>query len=113
MKKYVVIYHAPQDFMEQSASNDPAEMEKGMEDWMVWAKNCGDKLVDMGLPLMGGKRLLPDGTSDNSSREVCGYSVLQAENMEEAKELLKGHPHLAWNGACEIEVHEAMPMPGS
>ena len=113
MKKYVVIYHAPQDFLEQSASNDQAEMEKGMEDWMVWAKKCGDKLVDLGLPLMGGKRLLPDGGIDDSSRQVCGYSVLQAENMEEAQELLKGHPHLAWNGACEIEVHESMPLPGS
>ncbi len=35
------------------------------------------------------------------------------EEMDEAKELLKGHPHLEWNGACEIEVHETMPVPGS
>ena len=31
--------------------------------------------------------------------------------MAEAKALLEGHPHLGWNGACEIEVHEAMPPP--
>jgi len=42
-----------------------------------------------------------------------GYSILQAENMDEAKELLQGHPHLDWNAACEIEVHESLPMPGS
>jgi len=23
-----------------------------------------------------------------------------------------GHPHLAWDAACEIEVHEVMPLPG-
>ena len=26
--------------------------------------------------------------------------------MEEALELLKGHPHLGWDESCEIEVHE-------
>ena len=112
MKKYIVTYHAPEDFMVQSANTDPAEMEKGMEAWMAWAAKCGDQLVDMGLPLMGGQKLSPDGKSESSQRQVCGYSVLQAENMEEAKSLLVGHPHLQWNGACEIEVHESMPLPG-
>ena len=112
MKKFMVTYHAPQDFMEQSASSNPEEMEKGMEEWMAWAAKCGDRLIDFGTPLMGGQKLLPDGNSDNSTRQVVGYSVFQAENMEEAKGLLKGHPHLAWNGACEIEVHESMPTPG-
>ena len=112
MKKYIVIYHAPEELMAQSANSTPEEMEKGMEPWMVWAAKCGDQLVDLGAPLMGGQKLLPDGKIENSIREVAGYSVLQAENMEEAKALLDGHPHLAWDGACEIEVHEVMPLPG-
>ncbi len=112
MKKYIVIYHAPEEFMAQSANYTPEEMEKGMESWMAWAAKCGDQLVDLGAPLMGGQKLLPDGKIENSIREVAGYSVLQAENMEEAKALLDGHPHLAWDGACEIEVHEVMPLPG-
>jgi hypothetical protein len=29
-----------------------------------------------------------------------------------AKGLLEGHPHLEWDGTCEIEVHEVMPLPG-
>ena len=112
MKKFIVTYHAPEDFMAQSANADPAEMEKGMEAWMAWAAKCGNQLVDMGTPLMGGQKLNPDGKSENSQRQVCGYSVLQAENMKEAKSLLIDHPHLQWNGACEIEVHESMPLPG-
>ena len=89
----------------------PEEMKKGMEPWVAWAARCGDKLVDMGTPLAGGQRLLPDGATDASSREVCGYSVLQAEDMEEARALLQDHPHLGWTGGCEIEVHESMPLP--
>ncbi len=30
--------------------------------------------------------------------------------LDEAKSLLKSHPHLAWTGGCDIEVHESVPM---
>lgn len=112
MKKYIVIYHAPDELMAQSANASPEEMEKGMEPWMAWAAKCGDQLVDLGNPLMGGQKLLPDGNSLSSARGVVGYSILQAESMDAAKSLLLGHPHLEWNAACEIEVHEVMPLPG-
>lgn len=113
MKKYMVIYHAPDELVAQSANSSPEDMEEGMEEWMAWAAKCGDQLIDLGNPLMGGQKLLPDGDSQSSTRGVAGYSILQAENMDDAKSLLVGHPHLAWNAACEIEVHEVMPLPGS
>ncbi len=112
MKKFIVIYHATNDAMKQMATVTPEEQKKGMEAWMIWAQKCGDKLVDIGSPLMNGQALSTDGTSHNSTKNVAGYSILQADNMEEAKELLKGHPHLAWNADCSIEVHETMPLPG-
>ena len=112
MKKFVVIYHAPVDAMQQTANQSKEDQAKGMEAWMTWAKNCGDKLVDLGTPLMNGQHLSPGGKSVVSNKNVAGYSILQAENMDEAKSLLKGHPHLAWNAECSIEVHEAMPLPG-
>ena len=84
-----------------------------MEAWMVWAQKCGDKLVDMGTPLANGTKLVPGGGSETSDKNVVGYSILQAESLEEASSLLNDHPHLAWDGACEIEVHESMAMPGS
>ncbi len=112
MKKFIVIYHAPQDMQAQAASMTPEQRAKGMEAWMAWAQKCGNKLVDMGAPLANGQALTPSGSSASKSG-VTGYSVLQAENMEEAKALLQGHPHLGWNAACSIEVHETMPLPGT
>lgn len=112
MKKFIVLYHAPIDAMQQTANTSPEDQAKGMEAWMTWAKKCGDKLVDLGNPLTNGQQLSPDGKSAASKQNVAGYSVLQAENMEEAKALLQGHPHLGWNAACTIEVHESMPLPG-
>lgn len=112
MKKFIITYHAPADAIEQSANSSPEETKKGMEAWMIWAKKCGDQLLDLGNPLMGGQKLNTNGSSENSSRDVCGYSILAAENMEEAKSLLEGHPHLGWDRGCEIEVHESMSLPG-
>ncbi len=112
MKKFIVLYHAPVDAMKQTENSSPEEQAKGMELWMQWAQKCGDKLVDIGSPLMNGQKLNPDGKSEGSNKNVVGYSVLQAENIEEAKALLKGHPHLGWNAECAIEVHETMPLPG-
>ncbi len=113
MKKYIVLYHAPVDALKQTANSSPEEKEKGIEAWMNWAKKCGDQLVDLGNPLAGGQKLLPGGKSEDSSREVCGFSILQADNMDAAKALLDGHPHLGWNADCEIEIHETKPLPGS
>jgi hypothetical protein len=55
MEKYIVIYHAPDELMDQSANTSPEEMEKGMESRMAWAAKCGDQLVDLGNPLMEGQ----------------------------------------------------------
>jgi hypothetical protein len=112
MKKFIVIYHAPVEAQEQTASASAEDQAKGMEAWMQWAAQCGNKLVDMGTPLTNGQLLSPGGVSRASDKHVTGYSILQAENMNEARELLKGHPHLGWNADCSIEVHESMALPG-
>lgn len=112
MKKFIVLYHAPVDAMEQSTGATPEEQAKGMEVWMKWAHSCGDKLVDLGTPLINGQQLKPSGQIINSEKNVVGYSILKAENMEAAKDLLKSHPHLGWNELCTIEVHETMILPG-
>jgi len=112
MKKFIVLYHAPAELMKQSENTTPEEQAKGMEGWMQWAKKCGDKLVDLGAPLANGQQINPDGKSKNSDKNVVGYSILQADSIEDAKKLLIGHPHLGWDAACSIEVHETMPLPG-
>ncbi len=113
MKKFIVLYHAPVQALQSMGDATPEDMKKGMEPWMQWAQKCGNKLIDIGSPLVSGQKLSPDGKSEPSKREVCGYSILEAENIDEAKSLLAGHPHLMWRGDCEIEVHETMPLPGA
>src|SRR3989338_10774235 len=110
MKKFIVLYHAPEEAMKTMEGKTPEEMKKGMEPWMAWAKKCGDGLVDLGSPLGNGQKLTPSGSADMAPG-VIGYSILQAESIEEAKKRLKELPHLSWNASCEIEIHEALPLP--
>jgi hypothetical protein len=111
MKKFVVIYHAPESAAKKMEDASPEEMKKGMEPWMAWVKKCGPGLVDLGAPLGTGQKVTKTGSAP-STRNVVGYSILQAQSMEKAKEMLKGHPHLEWAGSCEIEIHEVLPLPG-
>jgi len=113
MTKFIVIYYAnsaAQEKMKEMKEGDPEDAKKGMEAWMVWAKKIGDGLVNMGTPL-GNGQTITEGGSSPSDKGVVGYSVLQAENMDAAKEMLQGHPHLGWAEGCEIEVYESLPMP--
>jgi hypothetical protein len=110
MPKFLVIYTASVDVMEKMENSSPEEQQKGMEAWMEWAGKCGGNLIDMGTPLGGGQVVLEDGSTSSTSN-IVGYSMLQADDMEAAKELLKGHPHLGWSDGCEIEVHESLPLP--
>lgn len=106
MNKYIVIYHAPLSAVEQMADATPEDMKP----WMEWAERCGEGLVDMGTPLVGGQKVTKSGVSP-SDTSVVGYSVLQAASMEAAQALLKDHPHLFAADGCEIEVHESAPLP--
>ncbi len=111
MQKYIVIYHAPKGAMEKMNEVSKEETEKGMEPWMNWAKKCGERLLDLGQPLGPTEKVSQSGWEKIDST-IVGYSILQANSMEEAKELLANHPHLSWMSSCEIEIHQALPLPG-
>ena len=111
MSKYVFIYHAPMTPAE-AAPPSPDDMAAVMGEWNAWGAMVGDRLVDFGTPLANGVRVTSDGSTAPSQREVAGYSILEADNLDAAVELAKVHPHLNMPGGCEIEVHEAQEIPG-
>ena len=111
MKKYLVVYHAPPAFTEKMRAMNQDEMMAEMGRWQTWMEEIGDGMLDGGNPLFGGQKVMKSST-DNSTREVTGYSMIQAASMEDAVKLLDGHPHLAMDDSCSIEIHEAAPAPG-
>jgi len=110
MKKFMVIYIVSKEAMEKMKNTTPEEKKKGMEPWKAWMEKCGNALVDGGSPL-GKVQIVTSSGSEQGKDDVGGYSILQAESMDDAVKLLEGHPHLAWAEGCDINVYEMMPMP--
>ncbi|MRX43965.1 YciI family protein [Agromyces kandeliae] len=111
MARFVFVYHAP---MTPADATPPTDEQTAavMGEWMDWAAKVGDDMVDFGTPLAEGVRVSSDGSTAPSTREVSGYTVIDAADMDAALALAKEHPHLKMPGGCEIEVHAAQPVPG-
>ena len=115
MKKFLILYNAPLnelDKMMEQMKGNPEAMKEGMDSWMNWMNGMKDNFVDMGAPAAKNKRVTAQGIEDVRN-EVTGYSILQANSLEEAAELINRDPkspHFHIPGAY-VEVTELMEMP--
>jgi hypothetical protein len=110
MPRYIVLYRAPIDVAQRFATATPQEAALGLQAWVDWAHKLGSALVDPGKPLGNATRVSQDG-AERTQSDVVGMSILQAESMDEALALTKGHHHLTWAPTCDILVLEEMPIP--
>jgi hypothetical protein len=108
MAKYIFVYKGPATDME----NMPEEQVKAVMDaWNQWIQKVGTSLVDVGQPMAHGKSLVDDG-SEGTPALLNGYSVIEADDMESAKNLADGHPFLSeGKGNFSIDIFELMPLP--
>jgi len=83
--------HVPPCFVEANYLQPSIRLVK---DWKRYWESCG--------PGEAAKQIKSEKSKSKSVEE----------NLDEAKSLLNGHPHLGWNAECAIEVHETMPLPG-
>lgn len=110
MHRFIVLYFAPLSVAERFAQATPEEAQQGMQLWIDWAGKIGTGLVDGGKPLGNARRVTNQRITKTDSK-IIGMSILQAETMDEALEMVKGHHHLHWAEGCEIEILEEMPIP--
>lgn len=116
MKKYLVLYRAEGalsgiSVTEMFANSTPEQMAAGMAAWKAWYDGTGGAVVDLGAPL-DKSTTLTGGTSAPEKTAITGYSLLEAESIDEAMGLLKGHPHFHMPGSS-VQVLECVPMPGN
>jgi hypothetical protein len=110
MSQFMLLYRAPRSATEQMAGATEEQSQAGMDAWMRWAEQAGDRLVDLGAPLSDAARVGHQG--DTGGDHIAGYSMMQAGSVDELKDLLDAHPHLYMDGAA-IQVLEVLPMPGT
>ncbi len=111
MKKFVFVYYNGGDPAETSKE----EMDQIMADWGKWFEELGDKLVDGGNPFNDNGMVVSNKIEVNPIPEdkmpSSGYTIVNAESMEEAVEIAKSNPmHKHTDGKAAIRVYEAMPM---
>jgi hypothetical protein len=93
MKKFVFLAHGEMD-------RTPA----GQEAHVQWWASMKDHVIDSGNPLMNGRTVSKDGAvSEVTSKPALGYSIVEAESLDAAIDLLAKCPMDMW-------VYEAMPM---
>jgi hypothetical protein len=110
MQRYIVLYVAPLGVAERFAQATPEQAQYGMSLWATWAEKIGAGLVDPGKPLGNALRVSQSGITKSDSN-IIGMSILQADSMDAALEMIKDHHHLHWAEDCEIVILEEMPIP--
>ena len=111
MKKFLVLYKASQSGFDQMKSATPEQQKAGLDMWMKWGQKAASSIVDMGAPLGKTLKVTKSGDVSESSNDLGGYSVLQADSKEELAKTLEGHPHFMMPSGW-IEIIEIMAIPG-
>jgi hypothetical protein len=95
MKKYMLLYKGP--------ATPGASHAK----WPAWFNMAGENLMSRGSPMKKGFAIHSDGSKDDSTTSLNGYSIIQAKNIKEVISLVKNHPFLsAGNGENSVEIFE-------
>lgn len=111
MKKYLALYLASQaDFEKMMKEATPEQQKAGMEEWNSWMEKHKKEMVDPGMPV-GKTMLVTKGKIESTKNEVGGYSIVQADSLDEAAKIFTDSAHFSVPSA-RIEVMELMEMPG-
>lgn len=78
-----------------------------MNEWMRWFGSIKDHVVDGGNPFGPGMEVTSDGVKQlpHDKGAVTGYTIINAESMDEAVKIAKGCPIIT-----SMRVYEAMSM---
>ena len=105
MTEFVLVY---------TGGSYPETEEEGaavMQAWGAWMEGLGDSLVNGGNPFTPqAKSIGSDGkvTEGAVGTPATGYSIVQANSLDEAVKLAKGCPH--WQHDGQISVYETFQM---
>jgi hypothetical protein len=98
MAEFIFAYRTPADFTPGTPD--------GIAAWNAWFQGMESQLRDLGKPVFNRATA---GDSGDSTR-LGGYSLVTAENLDEALTLAKGCPIVAAGGG--VEVGELAALPG-
>ncbi len=105
MAKYLFVYHGGKK------PTEAGEIAQVMAAWGQWFASMGSAVIDGGHPLGKSTTVHKDGSvaNDGGSNPASGYSLIEADSVEDAVAKAQGCPILAAGGSVEIaEAVEVM-----
>ena len=103
MAQYIIAY---------LGGNQPSTPEEGKQHFAKykdWLSSLGDSVVSPANPFKHTCTIRPDGSvSDGSTTSMSGYTIIEADSIEHARNLAKACPFLDLGGS--LEVSELMQM---
>jgi hypothetical protein len=107
MAKFLFLYRRGSDAANKMT---PEEMQQVIQKWHKWIGEGLQKgwMLERGDPLtqegrvVNAKQVVLDGPFVESKEIVGGYSIVQADTIDDAAELAKGCPGLLTGGSVEI-----------
>jgi hypothetical protein len=104
----------PQFIITYFGGDQPTSPKEGKiqrEKYMQWLDSIGESAVSPMNPLKITNTINPDGSVTlTSSSEMSGYTIIEAETMDDAIEIAQRCPFLDINGT--LEVSELVQLPG-
>ncbi len=98
MPKYLITYHGGEGMPASEEGRQQA-----MAAFMAWVQSAGDAMVDPGAPLGRSSTVSSDGeTATPASEPIAGYTVVQADDLDTAIGLVRGHPFLTRGGSLQV-----------
>jgi len=98
MAKFLFVYHGG------SHPETPEESQQVMQAWGDWLGNMGAAAVDPGNPVGMSSTVNCDRsvTDNGGSNPASGYSIIEANDKNDAIEKAKGCPVLEASGSVEV-----------
>lgn len=106
MPKYLYVYRGDKSQVPAT----PEDQEAAMQAWGAWMGSLGDKLVNAGDPVRTSKLVTVSGVKDAVPNPSFGYSIVEADTIEDACEMAKSNPMVVGNGGVEVAEIFAIEM---
>jgi YCII-related domain-containing protein len=107
MAKFIYLYRGPAT---PTADRTPEQGAERTAAFAAWTEKAGAALVDAGSPFGAGTSVRDDGT-EASAGDLIGYTIVEADDLAQAKALTDGLPFLSGSdGKCAVEIFELLPM---
>jgi hypothetical protein len=103
MSKFIVSY------LGGNIPSNPEESAKHFERYKEWLTSLGSSIVSAANPLKDTQTINPDGSiTDGSTTAMSGFTIIEADSIQIAVEMVKSCPFLELGGS--LEVSELMQM---